>query len=58
MCYAQAQVLGFSKETPRHNDTCTFLSKIQTTFDNLSLFVTSDVSLMVTKTSMFGPLNP
>ncbi len=46
------------KETPRHDDILiNFFSKIQTKIDNLSLFVTSDVSHMVTKTSMFEPLN-
>jgi hypothetical protein len=59
MCYAQAQVLGSQRETPRHNDILTHLFlKIQTKIDNLSSFVTSDVSHMVAKTSMFGPLNP
>lgn len=46
------------KETPRHDDILiNFFSKIQTKIDNLSLFVTSDVSHMVAKTSMFEPLN-
>jgi len=47
------------RETPRHNDIfIQFFSKIQTKIDNLSLFVTSDVSHMVAKTSMLELLNP